>query len=102
MGSHTIIYHKMLLGNVLLDFNHIKYYNRNMILPEVEKALHIIWELEYEMLNERNCGYTGADMKKKLWQIKMRVDSAIAKAPHYHGDPHYEDLYLIEKIKGNL
>ncbi|MGI9555404.1 MAG: hypothetical protein ACR2M9_00970 [Cyanophyceae cyanobacterium] len=92
----------MLLGNVLLDFNHIKYYNRNMILPEVEKALHIIWELEYEMNNPRNCGYTGSDMKKKLWQIKMRVDQAIAKAPEYHGDPNYEQEYLVAKIKGEV
>jgi len=74
----------------------------HMILPEVEKALHIIWELEYEMLNERNCGYTGSDMKKKLWEIKMRVDKAIAKAPVYHGDPNYEQEYLVAKIKGEV
>ena len=41
-----------------------------MILPESDKALHIIWELEYEMLNERNCGYTGSDMKKRLGKSK--------------------------------
>ena len=32
----------------------------------------------------------------------MRVDQAIAKAPTYHGDPNYEQEYLVEKIKGNV
>ena len=90
------------MGNVLLDLYRIKYYNRNMILPESDKALHIIWELEYEMLNERNCGYTGSDMKKRLWEIKMRVDKALKNAPEYVGEEAYEDQYIIERIKGNV
>tara|TARA_B110000908_G_scaffold11601_1_gene13563 strand:- start:295 stop:459 length:165 start_codon:yes stop_codon:yes gene_type:complete len=54
------------------------------------------------MLNPRNCGYTGRDMKKRLWDIKMRVDAAILKAPPYEGDPAYEDMYLMERIKKNV
>jgi hypothetical protein len=54
------------------------------------------------MLNPRNCGYTGMDMKKRLWEIKMRVDSAILKAPDYHGEPAFEDIYLLHRIKGNV
>jgi len=73
-----------------------------MIIPESHKALHIIWELEHEMLNPRNCGYTGMDMKKRLWEIKMRVDSAILKAPYYHEEPEFEDIYLMERIKKNV
>jgi len=80
----------------------IYYHEDGMIIPNSSKACHIIWELEYEMLHPRNSGYTGSDMKKRLWDIKMRVDKAIAKAPTYHGDPNYEDLYLIEKIKGTV
>ena len=73
-----------------------------MIIPASNDAIHIIWELEYEMLNPRNCGYTGMDMKKRLWEIKMRVDSAILKAPEYHGEPAFEDIYLLHRIKGNV
>ena len=90
------------MGNVLVDFNRIKYYNRNMILPEVEKALHIIWELEYEMNHPRNDGWTGSDMKKRLWDIKMAVDKALIDAPEYVGEEAYEDLYLIERMKKNV
>jgi hypothetical protein len=41
-------------------------------------------------------------MKKRLWDIKMKVDKALIDAPEYVGDPQYEDLYLIEKIKGTI
>jgi|TARA_R110000796_G_scaffold137413_1_gene253482 hypothetical protein len=73
-----------------------------MIIPESNKAIHIIWELEHEMLNPRNCGYTGMDMKTRLWEIKMRVDAAILKAPLYEGEPAFEDMYLMERIKKNV
>ena len=73
-----------------------------LIIPESHKAIHIIWELEHEMLNPRNCGYTGRDMKKRLWDIKMRVDAAILKAPLYEGEPAFEDMYLMERIKKNV
>jgi hypothetical protein len=73
-----------------------------MIIPHSEKAEHIIWELAYEMNNPRNDGYTGSDMKKRLWDIKMAVDKALKDAPEYHGDPNYEDLYLIEKLKDTV
>lgn len=79
------------------------YYNsKGMIIPNSEKALHIIWELEYEMLNPRNDGYTGSDMKKRLWDIKNRVDEALAKAPTYHGEEPHEDIYLMKRIKGEV
>lgn len=56
-----------------------------MIIPHSEKAEHIIWELAYEMNNPRNDGYTGSDMKKRLWDIKMAVDKALKDAPTYVG-----------------
>jgi hypothetical protein len=79
------------------------YYNREgMIIPDSEKALHIIWELEHEMNNPRNDGWTGSDMKRRLWDIKMRVDKALKNAPQYAGEEAYEDQYIIERIKGNV
>ena len=79
------------------------YYNREgMIIPDSEKALHIIWELEHEMNNPRNDGWTGSDMKRRLWDIKMRVDKALKDAPTYAGEEPYEDQYIIERIKGNV
>ena len=73
-----------------------------MIIPHSEKAEHIIWELAYEMNNSRNDGYTGSDMKKRLWDIKMAVDKALKDAPTYVGEAKYEDLYLIEKLKDTV
>ena len=79
------------------------YYNREgMIIPNSDNALHIIWELEHEMNNPRNDGWTGSDMKRRLWDIKMRVDKALINAPEYVGDEPYEDRYIIERIKGNV
>jgi|TARA_B110000858_G_C17770651_1_gene459424 hypothetical protein len=79
------------------------YYNREgMIIPNSDEALHIIWELEHEMKNPRNDGWTGSDMKRRLWDIKMRVDKALVNAPEYVGDEPYEDRYIIERIKGNV
>jgi hypothetical protein len=73
-----------------------------MIIPESHTALHIIWELEHEMLNPRNCGYTGMDKKKRLWEIKMRVDEALLKAPPYEGEPAFEDMYIMQRLKGKV
>jgi len=73
-----------------------------MIIPDSKKAEHIIWELKYEMTNPRNDGWTGSDMKKRLWDIKMAVDKALIDAPEYVGEEAYEDLYLIERIKKNV
>ena len=73
-----------------------------MIIPHSEKAEHIIWELAYEMNNPRNDGYTGSDMKRRLWDIKMAVDKALKDAPTYVGEAKYEDLYLIEKLKDTV
>jgi len=79
------------------------YYNEaGVIIPNSNKAEHIIWELEHEMNNPRNCGYTGADMKKRLWDIKMRVDRALIGAPVYHEEPAYEDIWLVERLKGTV
>lgn len=79
------------------------YHNKEgMIIPDSKKAEHIIWELKYEMTNPRNDGWTGSDMKKRLWDIKMAVDKALIDAPEYVGEEAYEDLYLIERIKKNV
>ena len=73
-----------------------------MILPDKAKALYIIRELEYEMKNPRNDGWTGSGMKKSLWEIKMAVDRALVNAPTYVGEEAYEDLYLMERIKNKV
>ena len=79
------------------------YYNEEgMIIPNREKACHIIWELSHEMNNPRNDGWTGSDMKKRLWDIKMAVDKALINAPDYVGEPAYEDIYIMEKLKGKV
>lgn len=79
------------------------YYNKEgMIIPDSKKAEHIIWELKYEMTNPRNDGWTGSDMKKRLWDIKMAVDKALVDAPEYTNDPDYDDIYLMERIKGKV
>ena len=79
------------------------YHNKEgMIIPDSKKAEHIIWELKYEMSNPRNDGWTGSDMKKRLWDIKMAVDKALIDAPEYVGEEAYEDLYLIERMKKNV
>ena len=74
----------------------------SMIIPNSDEAIHIIWELEFEMNNPRNDGWTGSDMKRRLWDIKMRVDKALKDAPTYAGEEPYEDKYIIERIKGNV
>ena len=71
-----------------------------MILPDSKGAEHIIWELKHEMNNPRNDGFTGSDMKRRLWDIKNAVDNALVDAPTYTGEEPYEDLYLINRIKG--
>lgn len=79
------------------------YYNKEgMIIPDSKKAEHIIWELKYEMNHPRNDGWTGSDMKKRLWDIKIAVDKALIDAPEYVGEEAYEDLYLIERMKGKV
>lgn len=86
------------------EHNERQYYSSKtgMIIPDSKKAEHIIWELKYEMTNPRNDGWTGSDMKKRLWDIKMAVDKALIHAPEYTNDPPYEDIYLIEKLKGKI
>lgn len=74
----------------------------SMIIPNSDEAIHIIWELEFEMNNPRNDGWTGSDMKRRLWDIKMRVDKALKDAPTYAGEEPYEDQYIIERIKGKV
>ena len=73
-----------------------------MIIPDSKKAEHIIWELKYEMTNPRNDGWTGSNMKKRLWDIKVKVDKALIDAPEFAGEEAYEDLYLIERMKKNV
>ena len=77
------------------------YYNREgMIKPDSKKAEHIIWELKFEMNNPRNDGWTGSDMKKRLWDIKNAVDKALLDAPTYSGEEPYEDIYVMKVLKG--
>jgi len=77
------------------------YYNREgMIIPDSKKAEHIIWELKFEMNNPRNDGWTGSDMKKRLWDIKNAVDEALVDAPTYAGEESYEDIYVMKVLKG--
>ena len=73
-----------------------------MIIPDSKKAEHIIWELKFEMNNPRNDGWTGSDMKKRLWDIKNAVDGALKDAPTYAGEEPHEDIYLLNRIKGEV
>ena len=67
--------------NIMINSN--KFNGNNMILPHSEKAEHIIWELEYEMKNPRNDGWTGRDMKRRLWDIKMKVRTQYEVRHHW-------------------
>jgi len=69
-----------------------------MILPKTGDALHIIWQLNHEMNNPRNDGYTASGMKERLWEIKMAVDKALVDAPTFVGEPDYEDEYITKKL----
>jgi len=73
-----------------------------MIIPHSQKAINIIQELQFEMNNKRNDGWTTSDMKNRLWQIKMAVDSALVDAPVHVNEPAYEDMYMINRIKGKV
>ena len=77
------------------------YYNsEGMFIPDSKKAEHIIWELKFEMNNPRNDGWTGSDMKKRLWDIKNAVDEALIDAPTYSGEEPYDDIYVMKVLKG--
>jgi len=52
------------------------------------------------MNNPRNDGWTGSDMKKRLWDIKNAVDEALVDAPTYSGEEPYEDIYVMKVLKG--
>jgi len=54
------------------------------------------------MRNPRNDGWTVADMKQRLWDIKMAVDKALLNAPETTDEPPYEDIYLMQRLKGHL
>jgi hypothetical protein len=73
-----------------------------MIIPDSQSAIYCIHELNFEMRNPRNDGWTVADMKQRLWDIKMAVDKALLDAPTIVGEPPYEDIYLMQRIKGKL
>lgn len=73
-----------------------------MILPDTDKALHIIWELNYEMRHGRNDGWTCSGMKERLWKIKMAVDNALVDAPEFADEEPYEDIYLMKRMKGEV
>ena len=73
-----------------------------MIIPNSEQACNIIWELSHEMNSPRNDGWTSSGMKKRLWDIKMAVDKALVDAPVHADDPPYEDIYIMERLKGKV
>jgi hypothetical protein len=73
-----------------------------MILPDVNTVLHTIWELKHEMNSPRNDGWTSSGMKEKLWEIKNCVDEALVNAPTYVDEKPYEDIYLMNRIKGKV
>ena len=73
-----------------------------MILPDTNKALHIIWELNHEMRAGRNDGWTCSGMKESLWKIKMAVDEALVDAPEFADEESYEDMYLIKRLQGKV
>ena len=73
-----------------------------MIIPNSEKACHIIWELSHEMNSPRNDGWVCSDMKKRLWDIKMAVDKALVNSPTFAGEEPYEDIYLMNRLSGKL
>ena len=73
-----------------------------MIIPDSQSAIYCIHELNFEMRNPRNDGWTVADMKQRLWDIKMAVDKALLNAPETKDEPPYEDIYLIQRLKGHL
>lgn len=73
-----------------------------MILPDKSTALRIIWELKHEMNSPRNDGWTSSGMKKRLWEIKNAVDGALVDAPTFLGEEDYEDIYLLNRIKGKV
>lgn len=73
-----------------------------MIIPDVAKVKHIIWELSHEMKSPRNDGWTSSGMKKRLWDIKNCVDAALVDAPTFVDEEPYEDIYLMNRIKGKV
>lgn len=73
-----------------------------MIIPDVAKVKHVIWELKHEMNSPRNDGWTSSGMKKRLWDIKNCVDAALVDAPNFVDEEPYEDIYLMNRIKGKV
>ena len=73
-----------------------------MIIPDYNKALHVITELNMEMRSWRNDGWTTSSMKEKLWEIKTAVDRALKDAPTFVGEPDYEDEYLLSRIRNEI
>lgn len=73
-----------------------------MIIPNSNEAINIIFELHLEMMSMRNDGWVCSDMKRRLWDIKMAVDKALKDAPTFKGEEPYDDIYLMERLKGKI
>ena len=63
-----------------------KYTTGIVYSPDGKGAMKTINDLEYEMNNPYNDGYTGAAMKKQLIKIKEAATKALIDAPVYAGE----------------
>tara|TARA_Y100001963_G_scaffold23442_1_gene31083 strand:- start:2028 stop:2225 length:198 start_codon:yes stop_codon:yes gene_type:complete len=55
-------------------------------MPDTNGALKAIADLNYEMRNPYNDGFTQSGMKEKLVAIKKEVDRALMNAPTFTGE----------------
>ena len=59
-------------------------YSRPIVYsPDTNGALNAIINLDYEMRNPYNDGFTQSIMKERLIAIKNRVDKALVNAPKF-------------------
>ena len=63
-----------------------KYTTGIVYSPDAKGAIQTIFDLEYEMKNPYNDGYTGSAMKKRLIEIKEAATKALIDAPVYAGE----------------
>jgi hypothetical protein len=54
--------------------------------PDSDGAVEAIRDLNYEMRNPYNDGFTQSDMKQKLLRIRIEVNKALADAPRFTGE----------------
>jgi len=54
--------------------------------PDTDGALKAIADLNYEMRNPYNDGFTASNMKENLIKIKHEVERALMDAPTFTGE----------------